>query len=59
MASAQFAVGAARYWPPRAGPGSVAAVYHFGDRTPPCTVAAFADADAEGAAEHETARLAH
>jgi D-alanyl-D-alanine carboxypeptidase len=41
-----------------AGPGSVSAVYHFGDRKKPCTVAAFALADTEGVAENEVARLA-
>jgi D-alanyl-D-alanine carboxypeptidase len=41
-----------------AGPGSVSAVYHFGNRKVPCTVAAFALADAEGVAENEVARLA-
>ena len=41
-----------------AGPGSVNAVYHFGDRTSPCTVAAFAQGDDEGVTEHEVARLA-
>jgi D-alanyl-D-alanine carboxypeptidase len=40
------------------GPGSVSAVYHFGDRKTPCTVAAFALADTEGVAENEVARLA-
>jgi D-alanyl-D-alanine carboxypeptidase len=41
-----------------AGPGSVSAVYHFGDRATPCAVAAFAAGDGEGSAEHEVARLA-
>ena len=41
-----------------AGPGSVSAVYHFGDRKKPCTVAAFAQADSEGVAENEVAWLA-
>jgi D-alanyl-D-alanine carboxypeptidase len=41
-----------------AGPGSVSAVYYFGDRKMPCTVAAFALADNEGIAENEVARLA-
>ncbi len=41
-----------------AGPGSVSAVYHFGDRTPPCTIAAFAQDHDEGIAESEVARLA-
>jgi D-alanyl-D-alanine carboxypeptidase len=40
-----------------AGPGSVSAVYHFVDRDPPCTVAAFAQGDDEGIAEHEVVRL--
>jgi toxin FitB len=41
-----------------AGPGSVRAVYHFGDRPSPCTVAAFAMGDEESATEYEVARLA-
>jgi D-alanyl-D-alanine carboxypeptidase len=41
-----------------AGPGSVAAVYHFGGLTPPCTVAAFAQGDQEGIVEREAVRLA-
>src|SRR5262249_38883783 len=41
-----------------AGPGSVSAVYHFGDRPSPCTVAAFAIGVEEGTAEHEVVRLA-
>jgi D-alanyl-D-alanine carboxypeptidase len=41
-----------------AGPGSISAVYHFGDQSSPCTVAAFAQGDEEGAAEREVARLA-
>jgi D-alanyl-D-alanine carboxypeptidase len=41
-----------------AGPGSVSAVYHFGDRASPCTIAAFARGDDEGVTEHEVARLA-
>ncbi len=41
-----------------AGPGSVSAVYHFGDRPRPCTVAAFAAGADEGVTEHEAARLA-
>jgi D-alanyl-D-alanine carboxypeptidase len=41
-----------------AGPGSVAAVYHFRDRTPPCTVAAFARGDEIGTVEREALRLA-
>jgi len=40
------------------GPGSVSAVYHFGDRPSPCTVAAFATGDKEGATEYEVVRLA-
>jgi CubicO group peptidase (beta-lactamase class C family) len=40
------------------GPGSVSAVYHFGDRPRPCTVAAFATGDQEGTTEHEVVRLA-
>jgi CubicO group peptidase (beta-lactamase class C family) len=40
------------------GPGSVSAVYHFGDRPSPCTVAAFATDDEEGATEYEVVRLA-
>jgi D-alanyl-D-alanine carboxypeptidase len=40
------------------GPGSVGAVYHFGDRPTPCTVAAFATGDQEGTTEYEVARLA-
>lgn len=40
------------------GPGSVSAVYHFGDRPTPCTVAAFATGDQEGTAEYEVVRLA-
>jgi D-alanyl-D-alanine carboxypeptidase len=41
-----------------AGPGSVSAVYYFGDRASPFTVAAFAQGDDEGATEKEVARLA-
>jgi len=45
-----------------AGPGSIAAVYHVGNRAEPCTVAAFAQGRAQGhdeaAAEFEVARLA-
>jgi D-alanyl-D-alanine carboxypeptidase len=41
-----------------AGPGSVSAVYHFSEVTTPCTIAAFAQADVEGVAEYEAARLA-
>lgn len=40
-----------------AGPGSVAAVYYFRDRALPCTVAAFAQGEDEGLAEHEVMRL--
>jgi D-alanyl-D-alanine carboxypeptidase len=44
-----------------AGPGSIAAVYHFGNRAQPCTVAAFAPGHAQGhdeaVAEFEVARL--
>ena len=40
------------------GPGSSGAVYHFGDRATPCTVAAFSRDDREDAAEHEAVRLA-
>jgi D-alanyl-D-alanine carboxypeptidase len=53
MASAGIALGHSGV-----GPGSVAAVYHFGDRPLPSTVAAFATGDAEGIAEHEVVRLA-
>ena len=41
-----------------AGPQSVSAVYHFGDRPAPCTIAAFASGDNVGVAEHEVVRLA-
>jgi hypothetical protein len=41
-----------------AGPGSVAAAYHFRDLTPPCTVAVFAQGDDEGVVEREAMRLA-
>jgi D-alanyl-D-alanine carboxypeptidase len=45
-----------------AGPGSVAAVYHFRDRAFPCTVAAFAQGEDKpadmGLAEYEIMRLA-
>ncbi len=41
-----------------AGPGSVSAVYHFNALSRPRTVAAFAQADSEGATENEVARLA-
>jgi hypothetical protein len=40
-----------------AGPGSVSAVYHFSDPLTR-TVAAFAEADSEGAIEYQVARLA-
>ena len=40
------------------GPSSVSAVYHFGDRASPCTIAAFAQGNDEGPVEHEVARLA-
>ena len=53
MASAGMATGHSG-----GGPGSVSAVYHFADRASPCTVAAFARGDEEGAAENEVARLA-
>jgi D-alanyl-D-alanine carboxypeptidase len=45
-----------------AGPGSVAAVYHFCNRAPPCTVAVFAQGEDKpsdiGFAEQEAVRLA-
>jgi D-alanyl-D-alanine carboxypeptidase len=53
MASAGMAMGHSG-----GGPGSVSAVYYFGDRPTPCTVAAFATGDQEGATEHEVVRLA-
>jgi CubicO group peptidase (beta-lactamase class C family) len=53
MASAGIAMGHSG-----AGPGSVGAVYHFGDRAAPCTVAAFATGNEEGRTEHEVVRLA-
>jgi len=53
MASAGIAIGHSG-----GGPGSVSAVYHFGDRPTPCTVAAFATGDQEATAEYEVARLA-
>jgi D-alanyl-D-alanine carboxypeptidase len=53
MASAGIAMGHSG-----AGPGSVSAVYHFHDRSSPCTVAAFARGDEEGTTEYEVARLA-
>jgi CubicO group peptidase (beta-lactamase class C family) len=46
MASVGIAVGHSGV-----GPRSVSAVYHFGGRPSPCTVAAFATGDEEGAAE--------
>jgi D-alanyl-D-alanine carboxypeptidase len=39
-----------------AGSGSVSAVYHFGDRTSPCTIAAFSQGCDEGITEREVAR---
>ena len=53
MASAGMAIGHSG-----GGPESVSAVYHFGDRPTPCTVAAFATGDREGTTEYEVARLA-
>jgi D-alanyl-D-alanine carboxypeptidase len=53
MASAGTAIGHSG-----GGPGSVSAVYHFGDRPRPCTVAAFATGDQEGTTEYEVVRLA-
>jgi len=53
MASAGIAMGHSG-----GGPGSVSAVYHFGDRPSPCTVAAFATGDQEGTTEYEVVRLA-
>jgi CubicO group peptidase (beta-lactamase class C family) len=53
MASAGIAIGHSG-----GGPGSVSAVYHFGDRPTPCTVAAFATGDQEGTTEYEVVRLA-
>jgi CubicO group peptidase (beta-lactamase class C family) len=53
MASVGIAIGHSG-----AGPGSVGAVYHFGDRPAPCTVAAFATGEDEGTTEHEAVRLA-
>jgi CubicO group peptidase (beta-lactamase class C family) len=41
-----------------AGPGSVNAVYHFPQQTPPCTVAVFAESDDESVVEREAARIA-
>ena len=40
------------------GPGSVSAVYHFPEARPPCTTAAFAEAEDEGITEHAVARIA-
>lgn len=40
------------------GPGSVAAVYHFTDAVPPCTVAVFGPGNDEATVEHEAVRLA-
>jgi hypothetical protein len=40
------------------GPGSACAVYHFPDRRPPRTVAAFADTDDEGAMERAVLEIA-
>jgi CubicO group peptidase (beta-lactamase class C family) len=40
------------------GRGSVCAVYHFGSRPMPCTVAAFARGPNEGSPEYEVVRLA-
>jgi D-alanyl-D-alanine carboxypeptidase len=53
MASAGIAIGHSG-----GGPGSVSAVYHFGDRPTPCTIAAFATGDQEGTTEYEVVRLA-
>ena len=39
-------------------PWETTAVYHFGDRPTPCTVAAFATGDQEGTTEYEVVRLA-
>jgi hypothetical protein len=41
-----------------AGPVSVSAVYHFGNRTPVCTCAVFAVGDAQGVVEDRVLRLA-
>src|SRR5215471_7363402 len=54
----QMALAGAAFGHSGAGPGSVSAVYHFNDLITPRTVAAFAQADAEGAAEFEVTRLA-
>ena len=40
------------------GPGSVSAIYHFGDQTPPCTVGTFTQSDDDGIVEHQAVRLA-
>jgi CubicO group peptidase (beta-lactamase class C family) len=40
------------------GPGSTAAVYHFPDRDPPVTTAAFATTEDQGLVEHEAVALA-
>ena len=40
------------------GPNSVNAIYHFGDRQLPCTVAVFAEGNDEGVTEHEAVRIA-
>jgi len=53
MASAGIAMGHSGV-----GPGSVSAIYHFGDRPTPCTVAAFGTGDHEGTTEYEVVRLA-
>ena len=39
------------------GPGSVGAVYHFPERDPPCTIAAFAQGEDEGVTENAVVRL--
>lgn len=54
----QMASAGATFGHSGAGPGSVSAVYHFSGLTTPRTVAAFAQADDEGVAEYEVARLA-
>ena len=54
----QMASAGATFGHSGAGPGSVSAVYHFTGLTTPRTVAAFAQADDEGVAEYEVARLA-
>jgi CubicO group peptidase (beta-lactamase class C family) len=53
MAGAGLAIGHSG-----AGPGSVNAVYHFPERVPACTVAAFTRDDDEGVTENVVARLA-